>query len=198
MKLYDVKVRAATEVDIFPKTIFEFTPPDPLPPSPLKENTVVMLLKLKAFLLLEPRRYDQNTWMQNRKRAAEIKLQKPPCGTVCCMAGEAVLMEGWLYNNRESGVRGSKDSKANFSVEDTATAILGLSEKQSTGLFSIYTFDYWCKEAHVMYGEAEDKLEDLRCAKVKITDALLLPLLQQRVQAAAIEIDFLIRTGRTK
>jgi hypothetical protein len=56
--------------------------------------------KLRQYILEEPRRYNQ-TIFGARKGVYDydydkgfVAIQKPPCGTVACLAGNAILMEG--------------------------------------------------------------------------------------------------------
>lgn len=52
------------------------------------------LEKLKAYILEEPRRYRQAMWIYPRNSDV-FEEQKPPCGTLGCLAGNACVMEGY-------------------------------------------------------------------------------------------------------
>lgn len=172
---------------------FEFVPPFPLPASPLPEKTVIALLKLKAFVLAEPRRYDQSVYMtftgvRNRKRNSTVEFQKPPCGTVCCLAGSAVIMEGFTpLKSNGMKVRLNPKSTKTTNLIDTAIEIIGLEEIEMDKLFAGEPRGNWCSKAVNAYHYAEGMLDH------NSADNFL--AFQARAEAAAMELDHLIATG---
>lgn len=136
---------------------------------------VEKLLKLKAYILAEPRRYNQAFWMYN-KEATLTKKQNPPCGTVACLAGNACLMEGWTaWRFTPSGavyeVQSPDGGKWNESIRAAAQDILELDDDQADGLFDGEA-DGWSDEARRAYEAAVDPHGRARAAAMEI-DALI-------------------------
>lgn len=80
---------------------------------------VKKLRKLQRWILAEPLRFDMRHWV-NRDLAKE---RHTPCGTVGCLAGMAVHMEG------------RDPYEAQWRVQDEAEEILGLDRETSNRLF---------------------------------------------------------------
>jgi hypothetical protein len=161
---------------------FDFVPPAPLPPSPLSEKSVIALLKLKAFLQVEPRRYYQGAWIVDVATAhcQELDLQNPPCGTTFCLGGGACLMEGWVpIIGGDGGVDCVKKyhGRTSLDVDDCAQEILGLTHSQCLCLFH-YLARGWWSPAKTAFTIAQDKHD-----------------YQGAVNAATMQIDHLIETG---
>jgi hypothetical protein len=168
---------------------FEFVPPSPLPASPLAEKTVIALLKLKAFVLAEPRRYNQR-WWGFTAYSVVVKEQEPPCGTACCLAGSAVLMEGCIPQIDEEADRWESvmfpRGKRVWAADDAAIRILGLERQKAKRLFDADA-DYWYYPAHELYTKAES-------LEPKSSEAYF-EQAKMRAKAAAMELDHLIATG---
>jgi hypothetical protein len=172
---------------------FEFVPPSPLPPSPLPEKTVIALLKLKAFVLAEPRRYDQGVYLATNKNSMTVRFQKPLCGTVACLAGSAVIMEGYIPSIRDSmRVKLTPRSRKYTYLTDAAREILGINEDQAGDLFTGRVRDYWCREAANALDDAESMLQYADEDDEPVDN---FPAFQARAEAAAMEIDHFIATG---
>lgn len=71
--------------------------------SPLKALTVQRLRKLQKYILEEPKRFNLDTWgeianpkyykkIKDRYGVSEVTKQKPPCGTVGCIAGSLCVI----------------------------------------------------------------------------------------------------------
>lgn len=123
------------------------------------------LRKLKKFILAEPRRYNQNTWFT--KCGPFVDEQKPPCGTVCCLAGAACLMEGFNYKEMLFADQNT--------IGQDAAKILGLAKDEAMHFFGADGTG-WHPKAHSLYVEAKT--------------------VEDRAKAAALAIDLLICSGR--
>lgn len=140
---------------------------------------IAKLQKLKKFILAEPRRYQQEWWLYGPQSAVVLK-QKPPCGTAGCLAGNTVLMEGYVpfgTSDEERFDSCNKPGGRSYEVRVTAMKILGLTEDQSRKLFEASCLG-WGTIPRKGYQEATTPL--------------------QRAQAAAMEIDRLIALERAK
>lgn len=90
-----------------------------------------MLRKVQEFLLAEPRQFDMNNWIRS-PRLVNV-LEMPPCGTVCCVAGAAYVID---KNKPLDKVRNDLiKTLSTYRVETEAKRILGLTEAQATRLF---------------------------------------------------------------
>lgn len=85
-----------------------------------------MLRKLEKWIMAEPRRFDMRNWSGNQRI---INKNKPPCGTVGCLAGMACHMQGYELEP------GSGDVTAGDHISDLARAVLGLDSEESDKLF---------------------------------------------------------------
>jgi hypothetical protein len=58
------------------------------------------LRRLEQYILVEPRRFDMTTWVITKDSDKDkgylriLEAQSPPCGTVGCLAGNAIVMDG--------------------------------------------------------------------------------------------------------
>jgi hypothetical protein len=115
--------------------------------------------KLIRFLKKEPRRYCQDRWFQD-VRSKRMK-NKPPCGTLACLAGEAVLMEGYKpYGEMHCTL---PDGSETEEVSVVAQKILGLRSKQADYLF-VGDCSGWPEEAARAYENATDPSERVNAA----------------------------------
>lgn len=135
---------------------------------------IAKLKKLKKWILADPRRYNQNTWLETGD-TQKVLLQKPPCGTVACLAGAACLMEGYIPAGRFLNAVFKPGSKEDIFVADAAQEILGITPGQRGKLFGLAGHG-WDTKANKAYLEATT--------------------LEGRARAAAMAIDALIKTGR--
>lgn len=56
---------------------------------------VRLLRRVQRYIMEEPRRFNMNWWAElHDKGTVERYPNLPPCGTVCCLAGTAVLLAG--------------------------------------------------------------------------------------------------------
>jgi hypothetical protein len=133
------------------------------------------LKKLKQWILAEPRRYYQNVWVANKENPI-TQQQNPPCGTVGCLAGNACLMEGHI--KRIDGIGNAFDKNGNcVYCPKLAQQILGLTRQTAEWLFDV-SGNGWSTEAKIAYDNATT--------------------LEGRAQAAAMELDRLIKQGSRK
>lgn len=141
---------------------------------------VAKLKKLKKWILDEPRRYNQATWIDTHPSSRYLRDQQPPCGTVACMAGNACLMEGYKQANPQSSdfdMVSPDGDNTEVEVEVAARMILDLSESQADKLFDPEASG-WDKDARALYFESD--------------------LPNSRARAAAMAIDALIKKGRRR
>lgn len=134
------------------------------------------LKKLKAWILAEPRRYNQNTWIKTDMPLDYFvdAAMRPPCGTMACLAGSACLMEGYKHV-KGTDVFVNEDGR-HVHVSDLASKILGF-EANDRKIFEI-NGEGWSEKAHSMY--------------LKSTD------FNGRAKAAAMELDRLIKLNSRK
>lgn len=134
------------------------------------------MLKLKKWILDEPRRYHQGVWMS--RESFTVVDQRPPCGTVACLAGSACLMEGYDTKNQSAFIAFvSKNGGKLRPIKTVACEILGLTPYQAANLFD-GTCDGWEEGNANAYDNAKSPLD--------------------RARAAAAEIDRLIALERAK
>ena len=100
---------------------------------------VKMLRKVQEFLLEEPRRFDMANWL-TKASSADI-LEMPPCGTACCIAGAAVIVNSGKTPAPMLEKRG-------FMVESNAGKILGLTYAQKDRLFFVNSWPSRFKRAY--------------------------------------------------
>jgi hypothetical protein len=135
------------------------------PKKPKYNLNIKLLRKVQKFLLEEPRRFDMGDWLQPASLADVI--ERPPCGTACCIAGAAYILEHRLNPN-----------EINFSqinpsvVHMDAMGILGLDYRMMDGLFYA---SRWPDEFRDAYYHARTPLE--------------------RAKAGVARIEHLIKTG---
>ncbi|SRR6266566_448557 len=134
------------------------------------------LEKLKRFLLAEKgATYRQNYWIYGSGSAVVME-QKPLCGTAGCLAGNAVLMEGYVAPESNCLLLDwefdsvMEPSNTMFIVEALAAKILGLNSKERW-LFDSHCTD-WPSEAKFAYRQAKTPLERAEAACLAI-DALI-------------------------
>jgi hypothetical protein len=136
---------------------------------------IAKLKKLKKWILDEPRRYNQNTWVATE--GPRVANQNPPCGTVACLAGSACLMEGFEPVGADFGNHVKDRNGSIYFVGELGAEILGLTEDEAGNLFALNA-NGWPRNAQSAY--------------MKSTDLI------GRAQAAAKAIDALIKSGQKK
>ncbi len=113
-------------------------------PRTRSKNPVIILKTVIKAITDEPKRYDQNTWGDERPQDfPDRERYFPPCGTVACVAGwVCIVADGKLP--RESHIEGM------------ARRLLGLTKAHSDRLFSAFavTPDRWVAtpKSHVRAG----------------------------------------------
>jgi hypothetical protein len=115
-----------------------------------------LLRKVQKFLMEEPRRFDMGNWITDSTRASV--LEHPPCGTACCIAGAAVIVDrgqnpaivlSELIKTRQSGITG-------IDIEDEAVDLLSLTYAQKERLFFA---TYWPGKFKSAYARAKTPLD---------------------------------------
>ncbi len=89
-----------------------------------------LLLKIKQYILLEPRRCNMSAWMCKRDMKSlweHYGQAEPPCGTVGCIAGWALM----LTNEEVYG--------QHLCIAERAASALGLSYEKADRLFLPYS-----------------------------------------------------------
>lgn len=102
-----------------------------------------LLLKVKAAILAEPRKFDIRHWF--------VKSDKSPCGTAACIAGHAVAI-GRRYESLKSGLALVKNDWLHSTAQDIADDIMELTNDQSMRLFVLRG---WPNSFHDDYIKAE-------------------------------------------
>lgn len=157
------------------------------------------LEKLKRYVLEEPRRFNQSYWLFS-KHSITVQTFKPPCGFVGCLAGNTCLMEGLVPVQRTDIIMldevMEKGGLQIFDVEWKATEILGLSRQQAARLFSGWC-NHWPEQAADQYRTADRQLT-LMIKTHTLTEPVLISLLTQRAEAAAMAIDAMIEEGKNE
>jgi hypothetical protein len=131
------------------------------------------LRKLKRYILAEPRRYHQHWWMitGDKTKHPILATQKPPCGTVACLAGNACLMEGFRPHPDNCNFVAWKREKELLDVADVAQDILGLSDEQTLALFR-FDGSGWSQRAYRAYYDATTISGRARAATMAIDDLI--------------------------
>jgi hypothetical protein len=89
---------------------------------------VELLEKVKAHILEEPRRFNMSLFVFNQGEIEDLpKNERPPCGTMACIAGWAVMLA--------DGPPAIINDDYYLTVEDRAVEVLGLNEEQVGALF---------------------------------------------------------------
>lgn len=124
---------------------------------------VRMLRKLEKWIMAEPRRFDMRNWSGNQRI---INKNKPPCGTVGCLAGMACHMQGMNLTPGMSEV--SKDEY----IPGVATKILDLTAGQAERLFYIAGMHYsdiaWPASFAAAYKKAKTPTAKVKVAVARI------------------------------
>lgn len=96
----------------------------------LSEQSIVRLRRVKEFILKEPRRFNMMAGV-NKSNKVGSQLEQPPCGTACCIAGAAFLIDkGINLSGRKRGLEYDLQL-----VVRTGAAFLDLSYDQIEILF---------------------------------------------------------------
>ena len=111
-----------------------------------------LLRKVKKVVLEEPRRLDMANWIQTNMTALPAE-ERPPCGTVACIAGWAIHL---------SGVDPALTPGA---YSEIANGLLGLDEDQGRRLY--YTGS-WPESFDEAYHAAETAQERAQIAARRI------------------------------
>lgn len=91
---------------------------------------VKLLRKVQKFLLDEPRRFDMSNWIVDSDSYEANVLKPPPCGTMCCIGGAAIVIHDKIKLNHTG-----RDN-FQYSIFDKAIGTLELSRGQGENLFA--------------------------------------------------------------
>lgn len=121
------------------------------------ETKIKRFERLKEWIREEPRRYNQECWAVRDKNADIVLLQKPPCGTVACLAGGAVISRGYRLISPPFSLGAvycvRPYTRKYIHIRDAATRILGLGSREADGLFAAAA-DGWHNEPRTAYFNA--------------------------------------------
>jgi hypothetical protein len=144
-----------------------------------KKINVKLLRQIKRRILEEPRHFDMAFFAI---RPGKIGLKgdlMPPCNTVACIAGDAVILsDGPPKRITEDFI---------YSVEDRATELLGLNYSQAQRLFFL---SHWPADFADGYIDADETAEDEDSLEDERLEAM-----KTRARIAADRIDYFIRTN---
>ena len=123
--------------------------------SPLKAKTVQRLRKLQKYILDEPKRFNLETWgevcnpktyaaLEAEYVGADVVNQKPPCGTVGCIAGNLCVLSGDIKPNVIIDRLGSELETYIFprNTDEMAAKYLGLDIDEAEKLFYLEEWNY--------------------------------------------------------
>lgn len=118
---------------------------------------IKLLRRVQKFLLAEPRRFDMCNWVQ----AAEysVLLEKPPCGTACCIAGAAVILDRKIDPGKALAALNG------VNIPNAARTALGLTFGQEDQLF--YTGG-WPQKFQDAYYQAKTPLQRAKIGVARI------------------------------
>jgi hypothetical protein len=94
---------------------------------------VKLLREVKKMILEEPRRLDMDTWASNAREYGTPKDERPPCGTVACIAGWTAILD--YVGSRGKMPKGKALINLSDNAEATAQELLGLTSEQAARLF---------------------------------------------------------------
>ena len=167
------------------------------------KKTIEKLRKLEAYILEEPKRFNLNLWgeIANPKKYKEIIAecsypedydilqQKPSCGAVGCIAGDACILFGKIKPSKvikeldwELGVYTFPDNTYRLAQE-----VLGLTENQALSLFLLKSWSWKFDDEGNDYVGWPNKFAK-RLEKYK-------PGTKKYAQVAVDRIEHFIRTG---
>lgn len=113
---------------------------------------IELLTKIRDRILAIPTAYNQTSWGGRSKLA--------PCGTVCCIAGHALLLAG-KYTPEQIGVqRDANGQEIDFATE--GSQVLGL--RSPWPLFTGAPADNWPKPFATKWRKAKTKEQRARVA----------------------------------
>lgn len=126
--------------------------------------------RVQRFIKAEPRRLDMNDWSRGVETRDTTRPWSPPCRTTSCIAGTALLLNGWtvgrmrkaenktIYHRAEKllGLPLTKFNKTNFDFWGSETA-----DQTSIG-HRLFLVDSWPKQFRARYQKATTKLYSLR------------------------------------
>lgn len=121
--------------------------------SPLKKETIKKLRAIQKYILEEPRRFNLTFWgeianpkefkyFENEGAFYDVVEQKPPCGAVGCIAGNACIVGGIV--KPKDVIKGLDEFKVYAFPETTpekARKYLGITKEQADRLFFLAS---WC------------------------------------------------------
>lgn len=124
-----------------------------------KRINVPLLRKVQKFLLAEPRRFDMGSWVELAEQA-DI-LRRPPCGTACCIAGAAFLID------KKIEVKGAlnNDKVLYGDILGGASRALKIDDRQENLLFFV---GWWPRKFQVAYNSAKTPLARAKAGVARI------------------------------
>lgn len=130
---------------------------------------VKLLRRVKALILEEPRRLDMGTWAHPADKRVQVEADRPPCGTVACIAGWAVIDDFVKVNGR---MPDRDEIEEIYETADRKAAeLLSLRQDQADRLFDTPTgggFDEWPEDLAEAYVNATSPKERARVAAKRI------------------------------
>lgn len=118
---------------------------------------VKLLLKVKAAILKEPRKFRMETFFSPSS--------KSPCGTTACIAGHALVI-GRKWKSLKSGLRMvTRSDKGNLFFHQQGAADLGISIMEAHALFYATS---WPQPFRDQYYEAVTKRQEAKVAARRI------------------------------
>lgn len=126
-------------------------------PTPLN---IELFEKVKAYLREQPLRLDMEDWISTYVGSDEYK---PPCNTVCCIAGACLLVSGTVKSESEY-------LASNISPSTKAKELFGLTSDEANQMFMVshWPYDlkmeyYRTREKYLTYRERQTAKVELVC-----------------------------------
>jgi len=120
---------------------------------------IEILRKIQKFLLAEPRRFDMTEGVTSSKYVPSV-LEHPPCGTTCCIAGAAYIIENKIEKTL------SKTRVEWEIVRNTAVKVLGIPDRERTE--KLFYDEYWPLKFKIQYDDAETPLQRAKVGVARI------------------------------
>jgi len=123
---------------------------------------VKLLRKIQKFILAEPRRFFMTYGVEPAETlfiSAGTKAY-PPCGTTCCIAGAAYIIENKIEKTL------SKTRVEWEIVRNTAVKVLGIPDRERTE--KLFYDEYWPLKFKIQYDDAETPLQRAKVGVARI------------------------------
>lgn len=132
---------------------------------------IELFKKVRARIAEIPESYNQSTWVRNSSQA--------PCGTVACLAGEAIICNAPTVEEGVAELRRLDEREG--SVAETAAELLGLPGGR----------DYFTANDDTIFDEGADGWPEPYYTQLHEADTP-----KERAEAAVAFLDHVIATGR--